>query len=107
MSKIKSAINSHNGKILHRPVNNESRTCNCINKTDCPLKEKCFTENILYEADISLENFQKKIYYEKSETKFKTRYSNHKKSFNHEKHKNDTNYRMNSGKLKLQEKNQF
>ena len=37
-----------------------------------------------------LENFQTKIYYGISETKFKTRYSNHKKCFNHEKHKNDT-----------------
>ena len=33
---IKSAINSHNRKILHPPVNNQSRTCNCINKTDRP-----------------------------------------------------------------------
>ena len=31
-----------------------------------------------------------KIYYGKSETKFKTRFPNHKKSFNHKKHKNDT-----------------
>ena len=31
-----------------------------------------------------------KIYYGISETKFKTRYSNHKNSFNHEEHKNDT-----------------
>ena len=58
--------------------------------TDCPLQEKCLSENTLYQADISSENFQTKIYYGISETKFKTRYSNHKKSFNHEKHKNDT-----------------
>ena len=31
-----------------------------------------------------------KINYCISETKFKTRYSNHRNSFNHEKHKNDT-----------------
>ena len=90
MPSIKSAINSHNRKILHSPANNQSRTCNCINKTDCPLQEKCLSENTLYQADISSENFQTKIYYGISETRFKTRYSNHKKSFNHEKHKNDT-----------------
>ena len=39
MPNIKSAINSHNRKILHSIVNNQSRTCNCINKTDCPLQE--------------------------------------------------------------------
>ena len=90
MPNIKSAINSHSRKILHSPVTNKSRTCNCINKTDCPLQEKCLSENTLYQADISSENSQTKIYYGISETKFKTRYSNYKKSFNHEKHKNDT-----------------
>ena len=47
-------------------------------------------EYTLYQADISLENFQTKIYYGISEKKFKTRYPNHKKSSNHEKYKNDT-----------------
>ena len=32
MPNIKSAINSHNKKILDSPVNNQSRTCNCFNK---------------------------------------------------------------------------
>ena len=48
------------------------------------------SKNTPYQVDISSENFQTKIYYEISETKIKTRYLNHKKSFNHEKHKNDT-----------------
>ena len=87
MPNIKSAINSHNRKVLHPPVNSLS---NCIDKTYCPLKEKSLSENTLYQADISSENFQRKIYYGISETKFKPRYSNHKKSFNHEKHKNHT-----------------
>ena len=87
MPNTESAINSHNRKILHPPVNNQSRTCNCINKTDCPLQEKCFSKNTLYQADISSENFQTKIYYNILETKFKTRHSNHKKSFNHAKQK--------------------
>ena len=89
MPNIKSAINSHNRKIFHPSVDNQSRTCNCINKTDCPLQKKCFSKNTLYQADISLENFQTKIYYRISEAKFKTRYSNHKKSFDHKKPKND------------------
>ena len=89
MPNIKSAINSHNRKILHPPVNSQSRTCNSIKKTDCPLQEKCLNENTLYQADISSENFQTKIYYGILETKFKTH-----------------NYRMNSAKLKLQKKSQ-
>ena len=80
----------HKRKILRPPVNSQSRTCNCIKKTDSPLQEKCLSENTLYQADISSENFQTKIYYGISETKFQIRFWNHKKSFNHEKHKNDT-----------------
>ena len=83
MSNIKSVINLHNRKILNSPVNNQSRTCNCINKTDWSLQEKCLSENALYQADISSENFQTKMYHGLSETKFKTRYSKYKKSFNH------------------------
>ena len=62
-----------------------------LKKTDYPLQEECLSENTLYHADISSENFQTKIHYGTSEKKkIKTRYSNHKKSFNHEKHKSDT-----------------
>ena len=46
--------------------------------------------NTLYQADNSFEKFETKIYYGISGTKFKTRFSNHKKSFNQEKHKDDT-----------------
>ena len=63
MPNIKSAINWYNSKILHPPVNNQSRTYNCINKTDFPLQERCLSENTLYQADINSENFQTKIYY--------------------------------------------
>ena len=57
-------------------------------------KKLCFTfyalvHDTLYQADIRSEKYKKKIYYGISETKFKTRYLNHKKSFNHDKPKND------------------
>ena len=71
---IKSANNPHNRKILHPHVNNQSRTCKCINKTDYPLKEKCLSEGALYQAGISSESFWVTIYHGISETKFKTRY---------------------------------
>ena len=104
MPNIKSAINSHDRKILHPSVNSQSRTCNCIKKPDCPLQEKCLGEDTLYQANISLENFQTKIYYDISETKFKTRYWNHKKSFNHENHKNDTQLSNELWKIKASKK---
>ena len=90
MTNIKWVFKSHSRKTLHSTVNNQSRTCNYIKKTDCSLQEKCLSENTPYQGDISSKNFQTKIYYGISETKFKTRFSKHKKSFNHEKHKNYT-----------------
>ena len=75
-----------------------------INKTDCPLQEKCLSENTLHQADISSENFQIRIYYIISETKFKTRYWNHKKFFNYEKHKNDTRLSNELWKIKASKK---
>ena len=97
---IKSVISSHNRKILHLPINNQVWACNCLNKTGFPLKEKCLSENTIYQVDTSSENFQTKIYYGISEIKFKTRYSNHKKSFNQKKDKNETQLSSELWKIK-------
>ena len=106
MPNIKSAINSHNRKFLHPPVNSQSRTCNCIKKTDYPLQEKCFSENTLYQADISSENFQKQFItaYQKQNLKQDNRTI--KNPSTTKSTKVTRNYRINSGKLKLQKKSQ-
>ena len=61
----------------------QARTCNCINKSKCPLNKKCPSNNVLYKANIAstTENYRNKIYWGTSETKFKSRYANHRKSF--------------------------
>ena len=102
MPNIKSAINSHNRKILHSPLNSQNRTCNCIKKTECPLQENCLSESTLYQADISSENFQTKIYYGISEKDFRTIKNPSTTKSTKMTHK----YRMNSGTLKLQKKSQ-
>ena len=88
MPNIKSAINSHHRKILLSPVNNQSRTCNCINKTDCPLQEK--RKFIMAYQKLNLKQDTRTI---KSPSTTKST-------------KMTRNYRMNSGKLKLQKKSQ-
>ena len=40
---IKSIINSHNAKILFPKKSTEQRTCNRLNKVNCPLEQKCLT----------------------------------------------------------------
>ena len=92
MPNMKSIINMHNKKIINPPIKNQERACNCINKLDCPLQQKCLITNTIYKACItsSEENYENKIYYGTSETIFKKQYANHKKSFNHQQYKNDT-----------------
>ena len=89
---IKTIINSHIAKILFPKKSTEQRTCNCLNKVNCPLEQKCLTTNIVYKAKVtsSNQNYQEKVYFGSCETTFKKRFSNHKKSFNLKEYKNET-----------------
>ena len=89
LPNIKSIINAHNRKILYPSPTIGRRTCNCINISQCPLQQRCLSNNILYQANIIPfgENSETKVYYGICETIFKLRYANHKKSFNHRNHK--------------------
>ena len=91
MSNMKNIINTHNKKIINPLKDNIARTCNCIRKHQCPLNEKCLTNNVLYQASITTneENPKTKIYYGVCETAFKLRYANHKKTFNNIKYQTD------------------
>ena len=53
MENIKSVINNHNMKVLNNTVEIEE-SCNCRKKNNCPLDGKCLTPNIIYEAQIAL-----------------------------------------------------
>ena len=66
--------------------------CNCRNKDTCPLPNSCQTKCIVYQANIDCDiaGYKQKCYLGSCETTFKDRFGNHKKSFNHVKHKNDT-----------------
>ena len=81
---IKTIINSHNAKILFPKNSTEQRTCNCLNKDNCPLEQKCLTTDIVYKAKVTSRNrnYQEKVFFGSCETTFKKRFSNHKKSFN-------------------------
>ena len=49
---IKSVINNQNMTVLNNAAEIEE-TCNCRNKSNCPLDGKCLTSNIIYQAQIS------------------------------------------------------
>ena len=87
---MKAIINMHNKKVITEKKT-EAVKCNCINKLDCPLLNQWQMRNIIYKAKITWNrNYNEKVYYRTSEGTFKERYGNNKKSFNHEKHRTDT-----------------
>lgn len=85
MDNITKAINSHNQKLLSCPEQNNVDTgCNCRDKSICPLPDKCLTQSVIYQASVTTTNNIKPIatYVGLTENKFKTRYNNHKTTFN-------------------------
>ena len=63
----------------------EAGKCNCINKSDCPISNKCQITNMIHKAKITsnLRSNHEKICYGTSKGTFKQSYGDHKKSSNH------------------------
>ena len=69
----------------------QENPCNCRNRDNCPLDNKCPTSKIVYSAKITTNNKQQsKVHCGIKETEFKTRFNNHKKSFRHRRNEKDT-----------------
>ena len=87
---MSSIISSHNKSILNK-IDIQDKTCNCRNKSECPLANQCLISKVIYQAEISNDqNDEKKRYIGLTETTFKTRYGNHVKSFKHRKYSKET-----------------
>ena len=73
---------------MKRGTNN----CNCRDKDTCPLPNSCQRKYITYQANIEYDitGYKQKCYRGSCEKTFKDCFGNHKKSFNHVEHKNDT-----------------
>ena len=63
--------------------------CNCRNKDNYPLDGECLTPNIIYRADITIDN-DNKFYYGTLETTFVKRHSHHTRDFKHVKYQHAT-----------------
>ena len=103
MPNIKSKISTHNEKVLNKPVNQNTRKCNCINKNTCPLNGNCLLKNVLYIATIKSDkkNYHPRNFKGISEDTFKKRYANHKRSFNINRYKNGTKLSVEHWNLKV------
>ena len=87
-SHISSVIKQHNYKALST-TENLDQLCDCRNKENCPLDDKCLQTCIIYKAD-GITNKDSHIYYGASAGEFKSRYTNHTNSFRHRHHRQDT-----------------
>ena len=92
MPNVKSAISRHNNQMLSKTKTTpETENCNCQKPSECPLNKKCLSSNIVYKAVVtSAGEGETKEYIGMTATTFKTRYRNHKKSFNYTRYEKDT-----------------
>ena len=82
----------HNKAFLHqtdRKTQTVDKLCNCRNPRTCPLEGRCKEGPIMYKATLTLQN-KSVVYYGSCETEFKSKYSNHKQSFELENKKHAT-----------------
>lgn len=90
MPNIQAIIKGHNNNILKKYENKDNistsnkKYCNCRNRDDCPLTGDCQNKGLIYQATVtSADNDNiKETYVGLTENSFKTRYYNHKTSFN-------------------------
>ena len=109
MPNIKSAINSHNRKMLHPPANSQSRTCNRINalrKQTALYKKNACVEIHCIKQILVRKTFKRKFVTAYQNQKLKQDFRTIKNPSTTKSRKLTHNYRMNSGTLKLQKKSQ-
>ena len=77
-------IAAHNFKILRGETiedNLEKRSCNCRQKDLCPVDQKCLSEGVVYQAEVTRDDGVKDSYVGLTERTFKDRWTKHKSSF--------------------------
>ena len=83
MPNVKQILSGHNKKILRKsePVA-DKRGCNCRGGTQsCPVEGNCLKQEMIYEATVSAEQEENKLYIGSAATTFKERFGNHKSDF--------------------------
>ena len=80
LTNMEQKIGVHNAKILSVNCTSEPIKCNCRNKELCPIPGECNQLNVVYQAKIITDN--ETMFYFGSTEKFKSRYAQHKSSFN-------------------------
>ena len=53
VSDMNNISRKHNSKIMKSPESSTTKTCNCSQKTDCPMDGNCLSECLTYKASFS------------------------------------------------------
>ena len=82
-ANLQRKIASHNAKILKDETDGKDppRECSCRNKNQCPVQNKCLTENVVYQAVVERSDGVTDSYVGLTENSFKDRWTKHKSSF--------------------------
>jgi hypothetical protein len=94
-SNLQSILSQHNSKVIreYKDKNtNAQQPCNCRNKKECPMDGHCCEESLVYRADVTASGVVSESFFYLGATgdTFKKRFGNHKKSFSHERYKEET-----------------
>ena len=91
MPNVKQAVDGHNKANLSQTSTSYENTCNCRNKERCPIDRNCLAKSVVYQATVSTDdNRPSQTYVGLTENTFKTRFNNHKASFNSYQKRNST-----------------
>ena len=90
MDNMQSIINKHNKKVTSIDTKpNSQDQCNCRDKDQCPIDNKCLTSGVIYNARVTTDDTTKN-YIGLTEGTFKQRFTQHKHSFRHRNQMNST-----------------
>ena len=93
--------------MLSTTTKNTEEGCNCRDKNECPLENKCLSTNLVYKACVSAdENTEVKNYIGLTEGTFKQRFNRHQLSFRYKNYANSTELSRHVWKLKNSGKDQ-
>ena len=91
MGNMASVIRRHNAKVQQESIDEpQDKSCNCRNKSSCPLDGECLVDNAIYKATVTAAGHANKEYIGMTEHAFKTRYNNHQQSFKYKKYSTAT-----------------
>ena len=96
MPNLERKIDTHNKSLLQKRTPTPEKLCNCRAQPNCPLKGRCLTTNIIYQATVECDD-NKETYMGLTGDQFKSRYRNHTASFRDTRKRNATELSKHTG----------